>query len=333
MPTVSIVTPTYRRAQYLRRMIESVTAQTFDDWELIVVIDGLLDDETAELLAEHRPRLGDRLVQLQQKHQGCCVARNTGIDAARGRFVAFLDSDDEFLPVKLERQLELFDRRPDLGLVYSDFSYIDLDGRFHQSVFDTKRPLARAVPSKTVGPNLHVCAPDLFEFLIRGYFIATIVGLVRREVLADDIRFLPRQEYSAEWLFYLEIARRARAGYVDELLCLHHWTAGSQTRTSAIRNTIYRRRLLQEMQRRFADASPHACREMQRHLADTCEQLGMQSYKHAEYRAAVRYFFEGLRARFDVANGVRLVQSAGRWLAACGHPGNAPQLRLDLWGP
>ena len=111
-PTVSIVVPTFKSAGHLRRMIESVRAQTLEDWELIIV-DGKSNDGTAELVREYEQRLGDRLIFIEQTNQGCCVARNTGIEAARGGFVAFLDSDDEFRPAKLSRQMELFRLRPD----------------------------------------------------------------------------------------------------------------------------------------------------------------------------------------------------------------------------
>ena len=291
MPVVSVVVPTYKRVDYLGRMIESVMAQTFEDWELIIV-DGRSDDGTAALVGRYQVALGDRLVFIEEDNQGCCHARNTGIDAARGAFVALLDSDDEFLPTKLERQLELFHLRPELGLVYSDYAYITLDGAYHRSVFDTKGKLARTVPIETVAPGLCVCPPDFFDYLIRQYFIATIVGLVRREVLADDIRFLENDLYGGEWLFYLEIARRARVGYVDEPLCLHHWVDGSLSRTNKTRNMIYHRRLMKVMQRRFSDASPAAKAEMRTQLEYDCLHLGMQSYKQAEYGPAVRYFGE-----------------------------------------
>ena len=327
-PTVSIVVPTYQRARFLRRMIDSVTAQTFDDWELIIV-DGKSDDGTAELVRSYQDRLGDRLVFIEQDNQGCCIARNTGIDVARGAFVALLDSDDEFLPTKLERQMELFRLRPDLGLVYCDFSYIDLDGQRHDSVFDTKTPIAPEVPYEAVAPNLHVCTPELFEYLIRQYFIATIVGVVRREVLADDIRFLPNDLYGCEWMFYLEIARRTRAGYVNEPLCLHHWVDGSLSRTSTIRNTFYHHRLLRTMKERFRDASKPACREIRNQLALTCRQLGMHRYKQAEYAPAMRYFWEALHQRFELTTGLHLVQSALCWVAAPGSPGKEPLPRTS----
>ena len=328
MPTVSIVVPTFKRAQYLVRMIDSVVAQTYDDWELIIV-DGQSGDGTAELIDGYRTKLGDRLVFIEQTNQGCCIARNTGIDAARGRFVAFLDSDDEFLPTKLERQMALFTLRPELGLVYGDYSYLDLSGVFVQSTFDTKSKVARQVPTEVVAPNLRVCTPDFFSFLLREYFIATIVGVVRREVLGNDIRFLEHDLYGCEWLFYLEIARRCRVGYVDEPLCMHHWIDGSLSRTSKIRNTVYHRRLLKTMHDRFPDATRTQRRVIDRQLAETCRQLGFESHKAAEYGPAVRYLREAFMAEPRTNTAAHVAQSAYRWIIARGRPGTEPLLRSD----
>jgi glycosyltransferase involved in cell wall biosynthesis len=314
MPTVSVVVPTYQRVHYLGRMIDSVIAQTYADWELILV-DGKSGDGTAELVAGYQERLGDRLVFIEQDNQGCCIARNTGIDAARGQFIALLDSDDEFLPTKLERQMELFTLRPELGLVYSDFSYIDLDGRSVGSVFDEKTPVAREVPFEVVAPNMQVCGPDFFDYLIRQYFIATIVGVVRREVLADDIRFLENDMYGCEWMFYLEIARRTKVGFVNEPLCLHHWVDGSLSRTSTLRNAIYHRRLLRTMKERFADASDFARRQIRNQLDLTCRQLGFEFYKRGDYSMAREHFGEALGQRFALLTAVHWMQSAARSLS------------------
>ncbi len=327
-PTVSLVVPTFHGAKYVCRMIDSVIAQTLDDWELIIV-DGVSGDGTAELVDGYRSRLGDRLTFIEQENQGCNAARNAGIDASRGAFVAFLDVDDEFLPTKFERQLELFRLRPDLGLVYCDYSYIDLDGRFNHSVFDTHVPVARDVPYEEIAPGLRVCAPDLFEYLIRQYFIATIVGMVRRSVLGNDIRFHVDNWYGlCEWMFYLDVVRRCRAGYVNEPLCLNHFVRGSISRTSRLRNYIDHRNLLRTMKTRYADCSGASRRTLRGQLGHACRQLGMQSYKAQEFGPALRYFAEAMREEFSARTGVHLLQSAGRWCMRMGRSGREPRVRL-----
>lgn len=101
-PTVSVVIPTYNRADLIGRAIRSVLAQTWTDWELVVV-DDCSQDATADVVRSFAdPRI--RLIR-HERNRGESGGRNTGIAEARGPYVAFLDSDDEWLPAKLEKQL------------------------------------------------------------------------------------------------------------------------------------------------------------------------------------------------------------------------------------
>ncbi|NOS99188.1 MAG: glycosyltransferase family 2 protein [Phycisphaerales bacterium] len=325
-PLISIVLPTLRRAHCLGRAIESVLNQTYATWELVIV-DGESNDGTRELVAGFNGRADGRLQFIEQANGGVGPARNIGINAARGHYIAFLDSDDEFLPTKLERQLALIRLRPELGLIYGDYSFVDLNGRFHRSTFDELAPLARLVPSVAVGPGLRFCGGELFEYLIRQYFIATIVGLVRRDVLSDEIRFWEQDMYGGEWLFYLDVCRRCPAGYVDEPLCLHHFTAGSLSRTSRYRNSVYLRRLLRIMRGRFSDASPASRGHIRRQLSDVCRQLGYDSYRCREFGSATRYFAEAVTGQCDWRTLTAVAASAGRVLTTMGRPGDEPLLR------
>lgn len=283
-PVVSVVIPTYNRASLLPRAIESVIAQTVVDWELVLVDDGSTDG-TPELVESFASRLGDRWVYLRQQNRGASGARNRGIDAARGEFVAFLDSDDEFAPQKLEKQLELFRGRPDLGLVYSDYAIIDEVGRALGTAFDTKFPLARTVWCQAVTPTSFACNDALFETLLRGYFVSTITGLVRRSVLRNGIRFSESHSYAEEWLFFLEVARATRAGFVDEPLSIHHYTPQSLARADKHRNLMGMRSLLQEMLRRFPDVRFRDRRSLHVNLSRVCRQLAKGASKESTTQA------------------------------------------------
>lgn len=103
-PTVSVVIPAYNRAATINRAIQSVLAQTFDDYELIVVDDGS-SDKTRQVVQGIKD---DRVKMIVHEHNmGSAAARNTGMRAASGKYVAWLDSDDEWLPLKLEGQLDI----------------------------------------------------------------------------------------------------------------------------------------------------------------------------------------------------------------------------------
>ncbi len=110
VPRVSVVIPTYNRAGLIGQAISSVLAQTFTDFELIVVDDGSTDD-TGKAVESYRD--GRITLITRQNRSGQSGARNTGIKASRGEWIAFLDSDDEWLPEKLARQMERVDEGPD----------------------------------------------------------------------------------------------------------------------------------------------------------------------------------------------------------------------------
>ena len=126
-PTVSVILPTFNRAGTLRRAIDSVLDQSYTDRELIVVDDGSTDG-TDLVIAEHYATAGLRYIRLP--HRGPSATRNAGIAAARGRFIAFQDDDDQWLPGRLERTVAALEAAgPSVGLCYSDMIYVRHNGQ------------------------------------------------------------------------------------------------------------------------------------------------------------------------------------------------------------
>lgn len=123
-PTVSVIIPAYQSDRYIVQAVESVLQQESCRYEVIVIDDGSTDS-TEQVLKPYR----DRLRYIKQENQGVAVARNQGIELARGDFVAFLDADDYFLPKKLARQAEILLKRPNLGIVHSGWQRVDHQGK------------------------------------------------------------------------------------------------------------------------------------------------------------------------------------------------------------
>ena len=125
-PTVSVIIPTFNRAHLLGRAIQSVLDQTYRDFELIIVDDASTDN-TREVLKSFKD---ERIIYIKHdKNWGAAVARNIGIREARGEYIAFQDSDDEWLPEKLEKQIKVFESAlPAVGVVYTDMLRIDENG-------------------------------------------------------------------------------------------------------------------------------------------------------------------------------------------------------------
>jgi len=293
-PAVSVIIPTYNRAAFLPRALESVIAQTRRDWEIVLVDDGSID-ETQRVVEAYARQLGSRLIFLQQRNHGCSHARNCGIEASRGRFVAFLDSDDEFVPTKLQRQLELFEQCPELGFVYSDYAFVDLDGKRHESAFATKCGHARQVRAEPVGVRQYQCDASVFDRLLEQYFIATIVGMVRRDLLGTRLRFDESLRYAEEWLFYLQVARQTVVGFVAEPLCVHHFTGGSLARDDKHANFVQLAATLVAMTESLGDLESAQRRVLRGHLARTYRQLGYDAHREGRYSAATAAFVQSLR--------------------------------------
>jgi glycosyltransferase involved in cell wall biosynthesis len=192
VPAVSVITPAYNAADFVAQTIESVRAQTFADWELVIVDDGSTD-ATTELIEDYRERDG-RIRMLHQANAGPSAARNHGMRAARGAFFAFLDSDDTWDPEYLERQLAVVREYPGTDLVTGVARYRGgpHDGR-------AMRPFTSGYPVLTLRD---IIADDTAVF---------IMTLFRREVF-ETIGGLDEMQWRSEdYDFWL---RAATAGFV-----------------------------------------------------------------------------------------------------------------------
>jgi glycosyltransferase involved in cell wall biosynthesis len=164
VPTVSVVIPTYNCAEFLPKAIESVLAQTYKDFEILVVDDGSTD-ATSEIITPYL----DRVQFIRQENTGLPGARNTGIRASHGEFIALLDADDTWLPEKLGLQLPRFSD-PEVLIVFSDFSVKYGDGRPSLPSYLAERPLTceghvidKYVQSRFLFPSTMVLRRDAME--------------------------------------------------------------------------------------------------------------------------------------------------------------------------
>lgn len=143
VPVVSVIMPCYKQAEFLREAVESVVAQTFTDWELIVVDDGSPDDTaaTAEAIIAEHPGRAIRL--LRKPNGGVSEARNAGIRMARGAYILPLDADDMIRPTMLEKTVRLLDSNRDVDIAYTDITHFGaVDRTIQAAEFDaTKIPI------------------------------------------------------------------------------------------------------------------------------------------------------------------------------------------------
>ncbi|MBC8496525.1 MAG: glycosyltransferase family 2 protein [Chloroflexi bacterium] len=200
MPTVSVVIPTYNRAGYILDAIESVLSQTYSDYEIIVVDDGSAD-HTRDML---QPLIADDKIRyVYQENQGVSAARNHGIRLAQGEYIAFLDSDDLFLPTKLEKQVAVLERSLTVAFVHAGY----------EKISDTGTCLGYRDTSKISG---QVSPQILLDWSV---LIATPCVLVRKSVLDEVGDFDESMRWAEDLDLWRRIAQRYEIGVIPEMLC------------------------------------------------------------------------------------------------------------------
>jgi len=173
--------PTFNRLEYIGPAVESVYAQSFEDWELIIVDDGS-DDKTRSYL---RSRQDSRTSVLYHDHTGTpAVIRNIGIRNARGRLIAFLDSDDTWMPDKLQRQVDLMSSNPEARWSYTGVRIVDSDHRtIEESLFSSCVPYAGAITAELLTFQAKVAAPSV---MAEASFVRELGGFDERLRFGED---------------------------------------------------------------------------------------------------------------------------------------------------
>lgn len=181
MSTVSVVVPTYDSERFIGAALDSALNQTLPPHEVIVVDDGSTDN-TAEVLRAY----GDRITYIRTPNSGYpSVTRNVGIEAASGEYIAFLDADDVWHPLKLAEQMDVFSRFPGAGMVYCDFDFIDEDGQ----VIRDRGPIRPcAVENGRIVPTDDYWSDVFCQVFVR-CFIQISTAVVRKTVLDEVGRF------------------------------------------------------------------------------------------------------------------------------------------------
>jgi glycosyltransferase involved in cell wall biosynthesis len=214
VPAISIVMPCYNGAAHLAGSVASALGQSFSDLELIVVDDGSTDNSREILGAITDPRL--RVIS--QANRGVCAARNSGLAAARGEYLAFLDADDTWEPLCLEKLHTALAANRDAALAYCGWQNLGLPGGRG----------APFVPPDYEGPNKVV---DLF----RNCRWPIHAALTRRSAIEEAGRFDERFITSEDYLLWLKIALRHQIVRVPEVLAYYHFHGGAQATGNRLR--------------------------------------------------------------------------------------------------
>jgi glycosyltransferase involved in cell wall biosynthesis len=198
MPKISVIIPTYNRSELLKEAIKSVLNQSYSDFEIIVVDDGSTDDTRAVVTSYN----SSKIIYFFQENRGRSSARNRGIKLARGEYVAFLDSDDIFMPNKLELQAGFLDENESYGMVYSYAKNVDEDGQCLAHHYD--------------GNLSGLVYPDML--FIKNNFITTPTVMVRAKILSEIGGFDIKMHMCEDLDLWRRIARKYKVMQLTEVL-------------------------------------------------------------------------------------------------------------------
>ena len=269
---VSVVMPSWNDGAWLRRAVESVLAQAGDvpGLELLLVDDASTDAATCaeqEALAAAHP--GQVVVLRQAQNGGPARARNAGIAAARGQWIAFLDADDYWLPGGLAARWAVVQAHPQAGFIGTDYRLENAAGEAEPQGFNASRPRPRALLDAAYASGQVLCLPRPVGAFVEAMLCWTGVVMARAELIRAAGGFpvdLPQGEDDHLWL---NLARRADFYFLPHITAAYVQRAGSLTHDGAAPGHWKR----QSLQRLLADAgfAPWAP-ALRRRLAELCRQ-------------------------------------------------------------
>ncbi len=210
MPKVSVIIPTYNRAEFLRRAIRSVLNQTYQDFEIVVV-----DDASTDKSRDVVSGISDERIRYicHEVNKGCPAARNTGVTNSRGEYIAFLDDDDEWLPDKLKMQVDLLDGSPSTtGGVYTASLVID---RPTGMILDGAKPEKKG---------------NLFdELFLQNCIRSPSTVLIRRRCFEKVGRFDTSLGFVDDWDMWIRVSKEFRLEYIKMPLVKYYYHDGQSS--------------------------------------------------------------------------------------------------------
>ena len=296
-PVVSVVTPTYNSAATIADTIASVAAQTWREFEMILVDDGSAD-HTSLVLAQHARRY-PWISWCIQANAGAAAARETAIALARGDFIAFLDADDMWAPNKLALQITAFERNPNAAFVYADARDFQPGHERPYTLFEQKRPARGNV------------LRALFE---RGNFILTSSVMVRKSALRAVHGFDTGRRINEDVDLWFRLAEQYEFDYIPEVLVRRRLLPHSLMHSNTLGVWQSDLDLIDRWVQRRPDLFPDDSRPVRHRRALTWSRLANQHLHRRAFAESRHAFLQALRyGCFDL-------RTLARGLSACVPP-------------
>lgn len=317
---VSVIIPTYQRGSIIGETLDSLLAQSYGAFEAIVVDDGSTD-ETERVVARYTD---PRIRYIRKAHSGLSETRNLGLENAAGEFIGFLDSDDLWVPWKLETQLAVFARHADVGMVWSDMSTFVtrgevIDERHLRSYYrayeryeisdlcdraGTLRELSGAVPEQYAPCEYFV--GSIFPAMFFGNLVHPPTAVVRRSRLQKSGPFEPEVtgRGGEDYHFYLRVTEQGPVAFLDAPTIHYRIHASQMSTAHSLRESRSNLRLVEHWRPRVSHLVPRS--EIRTRLASAHAWVGTEEWAAGNPRDARRHLWQSVRRRPNTRTAVLL---------------------------
>ncbi|BCS54962.1 glycosyltransferase family A protein [Geobacter sp. SVR] len=271
---ISVIIPAYNAARYICKAIDSVLAQTWTDFEIIVIDDGS-SDNTHLLVQSRYPAVSC----FRTVNKGVSHARNYGIAQARGSLIAFLDADDHWLPEKLEKQEALFKKDPSLGLVFTDNFFFD----------------ERGISPFTVNKKNRLMRGNVVRNIFLNSYVVTSTVMVRKSVFERVGLFEEGLSVAEDDNMWMRIGMNYGIALVDEKLVMYRMTVGSLSSDfTAVISGVERQIELMKTryQALYTELGPLAIRKK---YSEIYFNVGYRNFNQCDYKSSRASFFDSCR--------------------------------------
>lgn len=224
LPLVSVILPTYNRFEFLKRAIDSVLIQSMKDWELIIWDDGS-DDATSDYCQSLRDK---RIRYFWHENRGVSFARNQAIEKSEGTYLAFLDSDDQWLPDKLSLQMESLEKFPEIDMLFSNFFNVNLLNVTSSVAFSDMAGSLGKMRTRMLKNGLYLIEEGFLESIAADNFIATDTVILKKELIQKFGGFNETLRNAVDFELWWRLGLAGvKLGYMDKILLNRNKPAGS----------------------------------------------------------------------------------------------------------
>jgi glycosyltransferase involved in cell wall biosynthesis len=283
LPKISVIICTYNHAQYIKKAIDSVLNQAYQDFEIIVVDDGSTDN--TKNIVNH---FGNSIKYIYQDNRGLASARNTGIHASKGEFVTFLDADDYYLKENLKIKILFLENNPQVSWVYSDWQYFDEKGNYLEKGSVRFRYANKNLNNKNLNNKL-------FERLLyKRNFISCCAAVVKKSVLEDVGYFDPNVICLEDYDILLRISLKHPVYYINEVSLMVRDIPGSLSKDfnkQVSGNAV----IVDKLETLIPNDFPDKKRFLNRKHADKYMYLAQSFVKMGQYKSALNAYWQSIK--------------------------------------